>query len=194
MLWVLKRTASMWQLIWEPRTYYYVKTDGQENIKKICSKICSSLPWIRFIGPLPEKTCPQGFCQNEFQTSLLSYWDRLENWNFSCSKSRDMILSNKQITKALIRLLGCTGWSAPLFFANPGRQLFSRRGPIWTSSLFLNQNMWWVHKRTVSIRPFFLEIEMVLLGTHNMLKLICKKYQQFYAKNLWIRIIWASLN
>ena len=29
-----------------------------------------------------------------------------------------MILSNKGIKKALIRLRGCTGWSAPLFFAN----------------------------------------------------------------------------
>ena len=29
-----------------------------------------------------------------------------------------MILSNKRITKVLIRLRGCTGWSAPLLFAN----------------------------------------------------------------------------
>ena len=35
-----------------------------------------------------------------------------------------MILSNKQITKALIR-----GWSAPLLFANLRRQVFLRRGP-----------------------------------------------------------------
>ena len=40
-----------------------------------------------------------------------------------------MILSKKRITKALIRLRGCTGWSVPVFFANPGRQVFSRRGP-----------------------------------------------------------------
>ena len=30
-----------------------------------------------------------------------------------------MILSNKRITKVLIRLRGCAGWSAPLLFANP---------------------------------------------------------------------------
>ena len=30
--------------------------------------------------------------------------------------SVDMILSNKQNTKVLIRLCGCTGWSAPLLF------------------------------------------------------------------------------
>ena len=30
-----------------------------------------------------------------------------------------MILSNKRITKALIRLRVCAGWSAPVLFANP---------------------------------------------------------------------------
>ena len=32
--------------------------------------------------------------------------------------SLDMILSKKRITKALIRLRECAGWSAPLLFAN----------------------------------------------------------------------------
>ena len=43
-----------------------------------------------------------------------------------------MILFNKQITKALIRLRGCEGWSdsAPLLFVNPRRQVFSCRCPI----------------------------------------------------------------
>ena len=40
-----------------------------------------------------------------------------------------MILSKKRITKALIRLRGCAGWSAPVLFASPRRQVFSRRGP-----------------------------------------------------------------
>ena len=30
-----------------------------------------------------------------------------------------MILCNKEITKALIRMRGCAGWSAPLLFKNP---------------------------------------------------------------------------
>ena len=41
-----------------------------------------------------------------------------------------MILSKKRITKALIRLRECAGWSAPVLFANHRRQVFSRRGPI----------------------------------------------------------------
>ena len=32
--------------------------------------------------------------------------------------SLHLVLSKKQITKALIRLRGCAGWSAPLLFAN----------------------------------------------------------------------------
>ena len=43
-----------------------------------------------------------------------------------------MVLSKTRITKALIRLRGCAGWSAPVLFANPRRQVFSRRGPILT--------------------------------------------------------------
>ena len=37
-------------------------------------------------GPCREKTCLWGFRKIEFQTSLLSYTDWLENWNFTCSK------------------------------------------------------------------------------------------------------------
>ena len=43
-----------------------------------------------------------------------------------------MILSNKRRkanNKCAIRLRGSAGWSAPLLFANPGRQVFSRQGP-----------------------------------------------------------------
>ena len=44
--------------------------------------------------------------------------------------SLHIILSKKRITKALIRLRGCAGWSAPVLFANSRRQVFSRRGPF----------------------------------------------------------------
>ena len=40
-----------------------------------------------------------------------------------------MKLSKKRITKVLTRLQGCAGWSAPMLFANPGRQFFPCRGP-----------------------------------------------------------------
>ena len=39
--------------------------------------------------------------------------------------SLEMILSNKGITKALIRLSKCAGWSATLLFTTPKRQVFS---------------------------------------------------------------------
>ena len=50
------------------------------------------------------------FSATETETS-----EKIEN---SLVASLDMIYSNKQITKALIRLLGCAGWSAPMLFAN----------------------------------------------------------------------------
>ena len=46
-----------------------------------------------------------------------------------------MRLSNKGITKALIRLRVCAGWSAPLLFAYSRRQVFSRRGPTYFYAL-----------------------------------------------------------
>ena len=36
------------------------------------------------------------------------------------------VLSKKRITKALIRLRGCAGWSGPVLFAFLRRQVFSR--------------------------------------------------------------------
>ena len=54
-----------------------------------------------------------------------------KNIEISLEASLDMILSTKRITKALIRLRGCAGWSAPVLFATPRRPGFSRRGPYY---------------------------------------------------------------
>ena len=50
------------------------------------------------------------------------------NREISLVASYNTILSNKRITKGLIRLCSGAGWSAPVLFANPQRQVFSRRG------------------------------------------------------------------
>ena len=39
-----------------------------------------------------------------------------------------MILFDKQITKGLISLCRCAGWSAPVLLLNPRRQVFSHQG------------------------------------------------------------------
>ena len=44
--------------------------------------------------------------------------------SFDCT-----ILSKKRITKALIRQCGCAGWSVPVLFANPRRQIFLASSP-----------------------------------------------------------------
>ena len=65
-----------------------------------------------------EKTCLRYFRVGQTQTSPLSYRDYLESWKFEFSKYIRIInvLPRKRTTKALIRLRGCAGWSAPLLF------------------------------------------------------------------------------
>ena len=55
--------------------------------------------------------------------------ETIQKIEISLVASLDMILCNKRITKALIRLRGRAGWSAPVLFANPRRQVFSCQGP-----------------------------------------------------------------
>ena len=48
----------------------------------------------------------------------------------SAIESRDIILSKQWKTKALIRLSGCAGWSAPFLFAYDIRHIFSWPGSV----------------------------------------------------------------
>ena len=52
------------------------------------------------------------------------------NIEVSLEASLDIILSSKRITKALISLRGCAGWSAPLLFATPQKTHFVATRPI----------------------------------------------------------------
>ena len=58
------------------------------------------------------------------------------NIEISPVASLHILLSYKRISKALIRLRECAGSSAPVQFANPRRQVFSRRG----SSSFIHHS------------------------------------------------------
>ena len=66
--------------------------------------------------PCREKTCLHGKSHVRLKPTCS---DTETRWKikFLHEESLDILLSNKQITKALIRLRGCTGWSAPLLFA-----------------------------------------------------------------------------
>ena len=48
-----------------------------------------------------------------------------------------MILSNKRIAKALIKLHRCAGWSAPLLFAS-----FLSSRPIYTQNPYISPGTW----------------------------------------------------
>ena len=109
-----------------------MKDDTSRQDINILASLCSWADWFKsnmiwnpedkifasrsiLFGPWREKTCLQGFRQSETQTSLFSYWDQLENWNFTCSKLRYGTFQ-KVNNKALIRL----SW----------RQVFSLRRPF----------------------------------------------------------------
>ena len=78
---------------------------------------------------------------------------------FSLVISVEVIFSNKRITKVLIRLRGCAGWSAHLLLANPRRQgfwhlgpnvcwMYSKESPQWgvLLSTYNKCSKWWVRK------------------------------------------------
>ena len=50
-----------------------------------------------------------------------------------------MILSKQGITKALISLRGCAGWSAPLLFSNPIDRFYRVEAQLTNESAFLLQ-------------------------------------------------------
>ena len=70
-----------------------------------------------------------GFPTKRVANQSLQLQRLARKFEISLVASLDMILLDTRITKALIRLRGCAGWTAPVLFANPQRQFFSRRGP-----------------------------------------------------------------
>ena len=69
-------------------------------------------------GPQTRKPVFGGFDRKRFKLAYLSA-ETGKKIEFLLVASLDMILSNKPITMALIRLRGYASWSAPLLFANP---------------------------------------------------------------------------
>ena len=61
---------------------------NDQKLNRVKNRICLQVHLLVKIinGPRREKSCLRGFHQSEFQTSLLSYRDYLENWNSICSK------------------------------------------------------------------------------------------------------------
>ena len=66
-----------------------------------------------------------------------------------------MVLSKTRISKTLIRLRGCAGWSAHLLFANLRRQVFSRRGPNYSEFLKFVYFKKWELLKLLMVRCWF---------------------------------------
>ena len=116
-----------------------------EHLRFFCYTCCRSL-WnyycheiIFFDDCLVSKTSHKNeprhdkMCLWEFPTRPETNWpaqpQKLASLEISAIESRDIILSKQRTTKALIRLHGCAGWSAPLLFTYDIRHIFS-----WPSS------------------------------------------------------------
>ena len=135
---------------------------------------CCSGSSIRFDrnGPRREKTCLRGLRPSETQTSLLSYRDKLENWNSARSKYRYGTFqeaNNKGADQsARMRRLACA-----LVVRKPRRHVFSRGGPIIEVHLF-------------SIPSFY--CRSLVSSTH-----IWSWQLYTYSHQVWARIgLWSS--
>ena len=83
--------------------------------------------WMKWAST--RETLSSGFLKWSYPNQPAQLQRLPKKIEISLVSSLYMILSNKPITKALIRL-----WSAPLLFANHQRQVFSHRGPNGTYS------------------------------------------------------------
>ena len=96
---------------------------SQRRLRSVCVSIILALS--------REKTCLRDFRKSEFQP-VSSATETSKKIEILSVTRRRMILFKKGIKKALNRLCGCAGWSAPVLFPNLRRQVFSRRGPYET--------------------------------------------------------------
>ena len=88
------------------------------------------------------------------------------------TETRDITLSRQRTTKALIRLRGCTGWSAPLLFACGIRHIFS-----WPDSYFLRN-----YESHSSYSLTFFSVSAVMAG-YPYLSHVMRKPVMPYANN-----------
>ena len=88
-------------------------------------------------GPRCGKTCLRGFRQRETKTSLLSYRDKLENWNLACSKLRNGSFQNVNNKGA-----DQTVWMCRLacVVRKPSKTGFLASGPISYQIIFKNSH------------------------------------------------------
>ena len=86
-------------------------------------------------GPRREKTFSSWFPTRRHSSQSAQLQRVARTLKFHPVAGLDMPLFNKRITKALIRLRGDSGWSAPLLFINHRRQVFLRQGPYHINSV-----------------------------------------------------------
>ena len=93
---LIRAIASSLSILW--LLGYWLNSFGVSKLKKEAAEACPSLHmskchivgnlmlWLLWFVPCHEKTCLRGFWPGPAQTSLSSYRDLLERWNFVQSK------------------------------------------------------------------------------------------------------------
>ena len=106
-------------------------------------------------------------------------------FKFCWKQSLNMILSKMRITRALIRLRGCAGWSAPLLFANPEDRFFSCRGPCDVTYNFIQNHNYWKDLHQIFSYLFetfgsMSEISFLVIACHKKYFSTAVKYMNVY--------------
>ena len=103
---------------------WYVLESSIVNIDGESSDFCSSL----CIRATTWQNLSSGDSDQARHKPAWAATEASQSLEISAIESRDIILSKQRTTKALIRLSGCAGWSAPLLFAYDIRHIFSWPG------------------------------------------------------------------
>ena len=119
LIWVFAgRTVILLVLSWGGSNF-------KASRKKIELKLNHKIIWAPSSENVSSRVCDQVTFKpacSSTETSL--------NLEISDLETRDILLSKERTTKALIRLRGCAGWSAPLLFAYDIRHIFAWPGPF----------------------------------------------------------------
>ena len=111
--------------IWNARI---TRTKLTEN-QKFIHKVLSVLIHVAACALIRSNTVSYIWASSRENLSSGFPTKRLSNQSLQLQRlARKLILLDKRITKVLISLRGWAGWSAPVLFPNPQRQVFSRQG------------------------------------------------------------------
>ena len=120
------REHIMWTDTFTPRAYYVNWYMYLYSTSILCELIHVPVFHEHIMGIVARKPVFEVSTKASFKP-VSSATETILKIGISPVASLHIIFSKKRITKAIVRLRGSAGWSAPVLFANPRRQVFSHR-------------------------------------------------------------------